>query len=323
MTTLIYCRSGKDIGMGHVVRCRHLADELRLRVDPVIVAAYPDEPGWSYLEKAGTRRVALGPEGLMRAIEIYRPSRVVDDRPGGRPAPGEMLFDDALLQRMRDKVRSLVVLVGAGWNITERTKALADLIVYQGVGQPSEALLAAPGAKILHGLEYVILGPEYRDIEELDRSGAAVYFGGGVGLDYVSAVLEAMKDIGGTVVLGPQHDGEHFESHGFGVSLAPPTMKRILERSRIFVGTMGMVAYEAIACRTFPVLVSRTEDHWRTADRLEEQGAAMNLGTIMGMLPRELGIRVRALLRGKALGPPIGFVDALGAQRVAEEILAP
>ena len=198
MTVLIYCRSGPDIGMGHVVRCRHLADELRKRGKDTAILTGDKDPGWDYLMRA--RAAALLAENrwtLETAIEGLDADTLIVDM---------METDNRQLREVRPLVRKLVVIVGTGWSITRETKRLADLIVYQGVGHPTLSVLMVPGARILSGPEHIILGPEYDGGCGGQKRGVAIYTGGGVPFSFGVGLARELSDMGGVLVAGPQHE---------------------------------------------------------------------------------------------------------------------
>lgn len=318
MTVLIYCRSGAEIGMGHVVRCRHLADELRRCGKDVAILTGDGDPGWDYL--VHTRAAALLAdkrwtlEGGIRGLGAD--TLIVDT----------METDNDLLRRMRPLVRKLVVVVGTGWSITRETKHLANLIIWQGVGHPSLSILMVPGARILSGPDYIILGPEYDGGCGGQKHGVAIYTGGGVPFSFGVGLARELSDMGGVLVAGPQHENVSAAAlpRSFSLVRKPESLYRTLSKAEVFAGTMGMTAYEAMACGTPPVLVSRSDDHERTVRRLARRGLAVNAGMAADAEPRV----VAGLVRWTADDLEwMGWngreaIDGRGVERVAREILA-
>ena len=105
---------------------------------------------------------------------------------------------------------------------------------------------------------------------------------------------------------------------------------KTLSRSKLFVGSMGMVTYEAIACGAYPIVVCRSEDHMEAAERLVQRGLAINCGiatrptkenspeNILKIVKEKLASYITPYSLLPILGQP---VDGKGLYRVAREIL--
>jgi spore coat polysaccharide biosynthesis predicted glycosyltransferase SpsG len=91
--------------------------------------------------------------------------------------------------------------------------------------------------------------------------------------------------------------------------------------AKFFVGATGMAMYDALATGTFPVLVSRSDDHAITAIRLEAQGRLKHLGVgeISPSVVADTAVRLmKTWTPSRERTRP---VDGLGVYRVARKIL--
>jgi spore coat polysaccharide biosynthesis predicted glycosyltransferase SpsG len=223
----IVTRSGGEHGMGHAVRMGHLAKALS---NPLMITKR-HEPGWEYFP-------ALG---LVVATDEYLDS-------GGKTLIVDIpITDNEFLGKYRPYFDNIIVIVGTGWSINPMTRKLADLIVYQGVGEPTKEVLQAPGGAVLYGLEWLILGKEYETRPKVEREDFVLYYcGGGIPEDYQIAVYDEMVKL----------DLKVYWATGFKYPLYDKQ-----SRCAVQVSTFGMVTYEALTLRTPVVSFSRSEDH--------------------------------------------------------------
>lgn len=243
MRVNIIVDSDGDYGMGHIVRQHRLAQVLRQRGADVNF----------YLQSIAERGSELV-KGFFVAENIdpdTHCSVIIVDR---------MENDDETLEQLRQFCNLLVVFVGVGNTITPDTYWIADYVIQQNmVGQ-----IRAPKIfqdKRRAGKDWLILSPSLRNAEyPKERTGIpVVYFGGGVDEDVIlSSIPMSFLRLGSTTWMDD--------------------VGRELLRSSAFVGTMGMIAYEAIAAGLRPLVVSRDEDHNRTAEQLQGIGMVWDLG---------------------------------------------
>ena len=294
--TLIYCRSSSDeddIGMGHVVRCGHLAKVLMDRGVSIRMITNVNGEGYDYLHRQG---LWVEDPGDLDGYDFTADTLIVDLQEN----------DDEFLVRVRPFVKKLVVVVGAGKTITERTHWVADMVVYQAPAMSGQ-VKGVPGERVLRGLEYMIIDPVYIDAdcwEGMNLYDAVVYVGGGAPRDYAQELVGALNSLGLRVAL---QGGVHWKD----------SISQDLDNTRLFVGTMGMVVYEAMACGVRSVVVGRSEDHVDVASSLHSKGVIC-LGLAGDVTPHEL-----ATVAYKVVGKPFfsKYVDGFGAYRVAEEVL--
>lgn len=332
MRTLFYVRSGYQIGgqhqarwngssgfnahqvgMGHVVRCARLAAHM----DGAIILTHPDEPGCAYLRDTGMYPALaydIEPEADML-------NGIIKDRGIEMLVIDCMETNNDLLEAIQ--VPKLVVIVGVGWSITERTRALADLIIYQGVGRPSVAVQDAPGGKILRGIEYTIVGSPATPTA---RDGILVFVGGGIPWSYSVALCKQLDKSGlsGTVVAGWHIDDS---ADGLPASFAKrerlPGLSSLQASHLLQVSSMGMSVYEGMAAGIPVACVSRDEDHWGCANELDEAGLLVDCGLASETSPKELAgwaeyVYGQQLLREQIARDARHAVDGRGIERVIE-----
>lgn len=298
MRIAVYATSSEEIGMGHVVRVSHLIDLFKARGHHVDIITNND--GQRYFKSRGHGSIdAKGTKVVMEA-EIA----VVD----------HMITDNAYLQMIRPGVRKLVVIVGAGHTITPETRWVADLIIYQCPTR-DELYDIVPGEKIISGISHLILHPQYASpIVEKNRSTDFVaYFGGGAPENFSTSIVEGLRDRGFIV-----------DWVGQPGSIWARDLYVALSAARCFVGTMGMVTYEALNRGVKPIVFSRGQDHLEIAEQLADHFHIDNLG----LLPQVLGSMtidnslndiIDAYDKSPVRNLPV--IDGKGAYRVAREIL--
>ena len=93
-----------------------------------------------------------------------------------------------------------------------------------------------------------------------------------------------------------------------------------LANSRVYAGSMGMMAYEAGYLKTKMVLVCRSQDHIKSADKLvRDNWQNDNLGLVDNVTPEYFADQVQKSLVSQ---PPLfTTIDGFGVYRVAKEIL--
>lgn len=295
MKIAVYAQSNTEIGMGHVVRMSHLIDLFKARGHHVDIIS--NKNGQNYFASRGHHAFDVEDTKVVMNTEIA----IVD----------HMITDNAYLQAIRPRVRKLVVIVGAGHTITPETRWIADLVVYQ-CPQQSSLYGHVPGENILSGFKHLILHPKYAySPDETKDKDFVAYFGGGVRDAFAQGIVEELRDQGYKVDwAGLPCDFWRRDLHG------------VLSSARSFIGTMGMVTYEALATFTHPIVFCRSDDHLDIAERLQTRHEVTNLG----LLPQ------RSMSTDKYIDQIIDAhenrplrlirqVDGKGAYRVAREIL--
>lgn len=311
---LIYTRAGTFEGMGHVVRCRHLAEALMAKGHKVqILNNYENAlqyladnsiPHHDFPAEEGT----IDETTLLKTYEDW--DCLIVDVP---------YTDDELLKALRSQFPKLVVLAGVGRTVTKLTHWIADLVVYQS---PFRSMLhkRIPGENVISGMENIIMDPQYNEPQPPfdDRADIIVYIGGGGPIGFAEEVWEEFKAYDVEVV-------------DLGIWQWVSNVCEQLGRANVFVGTMGMIAYEAMAAGLYPIVGCRSEDHHQTATYIGQHRLA-SIGLLEALSPREFVHRAMevyekamgVLERREKAGQRQGYYrhpDGLGVYRVAERVI--
>ncbi len=258
----ILTEAGGDVGLGHVVWMGHLYYILKQRGHSVSIQTNP--AGQDYFISKGI------------------PSSVSKEKyniPSRNPTLGLILTadivivdfmnnDDSYLALLRPHTKKLVVIVGVGWTITPTTRWIADLVVYHTV-EDNDLYGWTPGEKVLQGLENVMLDPNFADVvtDNERQYDLAIYFGGGLHDRIVEALVQRI-------------DESEYKTFymGYRDSQWDHSPYDTLVNAKLYIGSMGMMAYEAIIARAYPMVFCRSEDHMESADRLDKMDLLTNFG---------------------------------------------
>jgi spore coat polysaccharide biosynthesis predicted glycosyltransferase SpsG len=304
MNITIITEAGGDVGLGHVVRMGHLYHVLKQRGH--IVTMWANSTGLKYFSSAGIP--AWTPmEGAYPEADIT----IVDF----------MHNDDNYLEILRPHCRKLVVIVGVGWTITPATRWIADLVVYHTVADRSLEDWT-PGETVLQGLEYIMMDPNFSIVNTNNERqwDLAVYFGGGLHKRLIQALTKALNE--------SEYKIFHMGGEGYLWDHSPYDT---LANSKLYIGSMGMMAYEAITTRTYPMVFCRSEDHMESAQRLEDMNLLTNFGMTNKATKQNSVDNIMAWIEtryDKMASEPwvlpsykINDLDGKGIYRVAREIL--
>lgn len=303
MKIFIITEAGGAVGLGHVVRMGHLARVLRQKGHTVII--YTNKAGCDFYQSVDTVSNLFGMKKVIPETDIT----IVDF----------MNNNDEYLLTLRPHTKKLVVVVGVGWTITPTTRWIADLVVYHTT-KDNTLSRWTPGETVLQGLEYIMMDPTFAEIhvDNERQYDIVTYFGGGINHRISSALLKHLDKEYNVCALG--EGGQHWNRSPYDV----------LSNSKLYVGSMGMMAYEAITARAYPMVMCRSEDHAESAERLDAKDLATNFGlfsrtkatisvdTMMEKIHDQMN-KIR-----RRWDPPVHktkLLDGKGIYRVALEIL--
>ena len=214
----------------------------------------------------------------------------------------------------------MVVIVGAGHTITPQTRWIADLVVYHTIYNPALSLWT-PGETVLQGLEYIMMDPAFASPNRMINPvyDFVLYFGGGLH----HRVVETIR----TRLYNENYRIWEMGSGEFKWVYRPADL---LNDAVIYLGSMGMMAYEAIAARAYPIVLCRSEEHVEDAKRLEDKGLLTSLGMITRPTKENSIDNLMDIIESKLVelargwNPPAHktkLLDGKGIYRVALEIL--
>jgi|SRR5580658_1806784 UDP-2,4-diacetamido-2,4,6-trideoxy-beta-L-altropyranose hydrolase len=316
------------LGMGHVMRCLTLADELR-RQGAACLFLCEEQPG-DMTTEIGARGYPV--HVLHAGAELASVDVMVVDH---------YSIGEAWETAVRSCCRYVVVLD----DLADRNHN-CDLLIDQNLGRTESHYLplVPPGCRILTGSDYAMLRAEFagmRDYSLRRREPASLrrvfIFMGGVDRSNITGkVLGALRQgdlppgASITVVLGPQAPwAEQVRQEaarlpwGSEVRVDPQDMAQLMADSDLAVGAAGGAAWER-CCLGLPSLIIPIADNQLFgAKALSEANAAYNLGdpdALPESLPRALAA-LRNVERLTEMGACASrLVDGLGAARVCEYI---
>ncbi|EWT01138.1 spore coat protein [Intrasporangium oryzae NRRL B-24470] len=145
-TVALRCDGGPDVGVGHVVRCLAIAEELVGRGAHAVLLGSLDGVDWvrRAFDELGVpvRPAAPDPHGLLRQVREAGATGVVLDGYGLSPQIGSTLMGAGL---------GVLAIVDGPWGADQ----VADVYVDQNLG--AAPLPEHPGARQLLGLEHALL----------------------------------------------------------------------------------------------------------------------------------------------------------------------
>lgn len=329
---LIRCDGSPQLGLGHVVRCLALAEELR---------------NWHGIGLC----FALGENGV--GAELVRSQNFpVDIRPQDIR---EEEWIDALIRRFAPRALILDIRTDLGrsalsrWRQAGVTVAViddpsdrrldADLAVYPPVPQISEFDWSDFTGRLCVGWEYLLLRREFSrrpPRPHNDPPIVLITMGGsdpaGLTLLALKALLQVDHTFRAQVVLGKAF------MHDRALETLLPTlperfeflrdvsdMPKLMAGADLAIAAFGGTAYELAAMGVPSILLGLTEDHARSAGALEAAGMAVSLGDYRKVTATLLASTFRSLLvdplRREKLSINCNLIDGQGAERVACEII--
>lgn len=327
---LIRCDGDARIGLGHVVRCLALADELREKHGcGVSFALASGEPGLALVREAG---FPLAPTPVWEDEAVWLDGLIA------RQHPDILVLDvrsDLPPERVRDWRRSGVLVVAID-DPSERRREV-DLAFYPPVPQVHEHDWTGFAGELHVGWEWVVLRRAFAT-----ASAAAGHIPPRLlltmgGSDPMGLTLQALRELDSleeefetTVVVGPAFshnaDLECFLAAAcrlYRVERSVRDMAALMRQADLAVASFGVTAYELAAVGVPAVYLCLTPDHARSATAFVDAGIAQNCGMYKTCVAGSLAAAVSGLLqapnRRRAMGQRARtLVDGLGAGRIAD-----
>ena len=333
---LIRADAGRDIGFGHLLRMRSLAEALARSGAPVGIVGHgvrspaDTDPPWSIAE--------LDEPSADESDDLVRTSELL-----GSPGPDVLIVDHYGLGEDWERGiadRSPGTRIAAIDDLPARTHAV-DVLVDPNLGPLGPRAAAGTAPRILAGTAYAPLGEEYRDpaserTDPLTSPNVLVTLGGGRS-GIVVRIAEALimeprlrhirfefvvPDPGERTTVAGILDGHpNCTVHG-----RVPTMRPLLERADLVVGAGGTSAWQRLRLGLPSVTVTLADNQLRTGRALHDLGlarwvtpgigAAAVIDAVVEALDDER-LRRRAAVHGPLL------VDGRGAERIALALLPP
>jgi spore coat polysaccharide biosynthesis predicted glycosyltransferase SpsG len=315
-TVGIRCDSDVEHGVGHLIRCVALAEELRGRGVEVIFIGDVYGSGWA--------RTQLYDRGLSLIRAPHRSYRLAE-------LAGELGLDAMVLDSYKVSPRAGAALRAAGVPVMaivdgDPRGQEADLYVDQNLGAEDRPF-TAPGER-LAGSRYVLLRDSVRNCTRVQGQGDGrrilCFFGGTDSARIAPVWAEALNEtwwrFEATVV-----SHEPFEVEGDRITVIPPT-NHLAERmaaADLVITAAGSAVWELLYLGV-PSALTWVADNQRIGyDELVGKGIAAGLG-------REPDAEAMATLRRLLVDPALreehgrrgaGLVDGKGRERVADALL--
>jgi|ERR1035437_341083 spore coat polysaccharide biosynthesis protein SpsF len=334
-SVLIRCDGSHELGLGHVVRCLALAQELRdghgrkvtfaTRSDPLGIGLVR-EAGFSVIEPPSDRDFDYVAWLTVAIREAKADTLVVDVR------------DDLTTSDLRAVQGRTDVRIAAIDDATDRRLA-ADQAFYPPV--PRALALDWPGfnGQVHVGWEWVLLRPEFA-AEPVRVPGATgeppvvlISMGGsdpgGLTLVALRALALVPTPVKCVVLIGPgfRHDVEVaglLETALYATAVVRDgDVRAQMLAADMAVLSFGVTSYEAAACALPAIHLCLTPDHAISASAMNQAGIAVSLGLAADVHDADVAETIESMLADvagrAAMGARArGLVDGNGAARIAD-----
>src|SRR3990170_6029515 len=230
---------------------------------------------------------------------------------------------DRIMLNAARRFSKVVVIGGSGYVMKDREaiREIADLFIAQTL---------LPNDADVTGAEYIVIDTKYARCTPNPGGHILISMGGSDPHNMTAAVVDALtgtEDWALTIVNGPASESTagFIESETVRVIHAPDSLAPYLDGAALFIGALGMSAFEAAAAGVPAILTAWSADHERTAQELERRGCAVSIGVWDNFDGDALASTVKDVLRDTGGWKAMSragktFIDGHGAARVAERI---
>lgn len=288
MNILFRCDGSIEIGMGHVVRCLALADELRDSYNcNITFVMRQSELG---IQKVGdTYPVIIDKQDdIDFNYEIWLTNCILETK-------AEILIMDMRDGLSRNSLRKIKQFTGikvVTIDDPEEKRLEADLAFYPPVPQVNKMNWDDFEGKLYSGWEYVLLRKEFSQTYPKPNNpvpNILVLMGGTDENNMTKFVIDALDEINEpfsvTIVLGPgyQHeenlknrlDSVHFK---YSTRRNPINIAELMSRSDFAIISFGQTAYELVALKVPSLYLCLSDDHLESSKLLLNSGIGVSLG---------------------------------------------
>ena len=332
---MIRCDGDAEIGLGHVVRCLALAEELRqVHSVGVTFAVERGQIGIGMIVEAGFDvKVKQGTESegewLVSLMDLIRPDALIMDI---RTDLGK-----GEVARLKRPGSLIVDIDDPGDRRLE-----SDMVFYPPVPQVQRMDWGGFKGHLFTGWDWVILRRQFaelhddQDYDPRDPPAVLVTMGGSdpagmtlktaKALDSVEAPFRALFVIGGAYqTVNTLKDLLNTVRYPYELKSGIQDMAALMTKVDLAVASFGVTAYELAASGVPAVYLCLTEDHRIAADFFESSGMGVNLGLNDKVSGNDISKKVGefltdARLREKTASIARSKIDGLGAGRIAKQI---
>lgn len=333
LKVLVRCDGDVQLGMGHVVRCLALADELReMHGCGVSFAMMSGEPGKALVREAG---FPIAPPPVGQEEEDWLGALINERRP-------DIMLLDVRSELSPTRVRSWReggILVATIDDPSERCRE-SDLAFYPPVPQVYEHDWNSYTGELHVGWEWVVLRHDFALAEPPaghNPPRLLVTMGGSdpAGLtllalrelDQLNESFETVVVLGPGFIHGAELDAFLAEAkRSYRIEIKVHDMAALMRQADLALASFGVTAYELAAVGVPAIYLCLTADHARSASKFVEDGIALSCGQYQECRPGLLAATVRSLLPESAERCEMGvrarrLVDGLGATRIAATLI--
>lgn len=308
--------ASREIGGGHVMRCRVLADALAARGAVCGFVTAPETLATVPALGQGPHAVHLLPQEAWPPAEV-----VVFDHYGVDPAEGAALAAAGRRVVWIDDVPGRVL--------------PCDLVLNQNAGIAAADYdgLVPAGARRLIGPRHALLRPEFAGMRAGEGPPHRVFVSFGL-TDYGGLAQPAMRAVQSLglpcdVAVGAAAPGlarlRDDAGPGTRLHVDPPEVAALMARATLAVGAAGSMSWERCALGLPSVAVAVADNQARIAAALAETGAARVLPRAAGeaAFAREIAALLARPGELRAMATAArALCDGRGAERVADAVLA-
>lgn len=329
------CDAGPEVGIGHVMRCLALGEELVARGAQVVAVADLDQVPWvaEQVRRRGIEIASPGPDDICEVLTRLEPSSVVVD---------SYLLPAAVYADLRERWPLLALTDG------DPRGRFADLYLDQNLGAEASAWALPEGARHLGGLDYAQQRREIvRQRPSAPKAAAdehtplrvLAFFGGtdafGVAPRVVRLVARAGIAVELTAIAATPELAEEIAgitpAPGQAVHLIGPTdtLAELVADSDVVLSAAGTSAWELFCLGAAVGFVCVADNQKDAYVRMDQDQLAVGIATLaeldgdsadaVARMRDLLGdVRLRERLRAACWA----MVDGRGPARVADALLA-
>jgi spore coat polysaccharide biosynthesis predicted glycosyltransferase SpsG len=303
----LFCKASLMHGMGHLIRQIHIAEKIRDHND--IFFYIPDFPAAANILKQ--YRFSFS------TVENFVPAKAditildIQDTPL------------AFIQDLKQQSKKII-------SFEDQSKNPVDLLIDCNLN-PDDKEKIPPNTKILFGLPYAVLAPEFEQLHSSKRNfteqihSLLVTFGGtdphNITFDLTKHIPDHFKT---TIVAGFQNQNALQELGNAHVVQNVQDMARTLADHDAVFCSGGVTLHEAMCVGTPAFVINQVEHQEDKAKAAEGIGAAINLGQAKSWdknrLPEIFKLANKSLQTMSAAGKKC--IDGKGLKRVVEAILS-
>ena len=332
---LFRCDGAEDIGLGHIVRCLALAEELTVEHNcQVTFAIYHGKPGIDMIKDKGYPVITV-----INNLDVFNQEEFLKN--AVQESDCNIVIMDFRENISLDFLHSLrkqgIILVDI--DDPNEKRLAADLAFYPPVPQVKKMDWSGFQGQLMVGWEWIILRKEFTAMANQqripnDKLHLLVTMGGSDPAGFTLTVIEVLdlleNDFDTTVVLGAAFSREEElqslllrTKRKFRILRNIQNMAAIMAQADLAIASFGMTAYE-LACMGVPALyMCLTDDHVESCQAFVDAGVSVNL---LGDYSIEnIAYQISLLLRDEKYRDLIKVnsrkvIDAYGVQRIGAEI---